>query len=321
MGLDYELPGEPGPAAAAGATALLAASTTVAGKPRPQRSRRPSGEGRAGARLAAGLALGAVHLLALGGSKAALRGEFERGGGMAAFRPWLWLPAAATALYLLAVRLGNRAMAARPPIACTEAMVAYNAYQVVFNGWVVGSFVREMAGFGGVAAPKVWGNLARDTGFEVSFCIWMHYINKYSELLDTAFMVLRKKTEQISFLHVYHHVLLVWSWALVCQVEPGGDGYFGAMVNSLVHVLMYAYYLLAALKVPCPWKRYLTQIQMAQFGACAAQSFYVLARGNVPRVLALAQLFVMANMLYLFAGFYRERYLARGGGAGRGRAG
>ena len=47
----------------------------------------------------------------------------------------------------------------------------------------------EMAGFGGVAAPKVWGNLARDTGFEVSFCIWMHYINKYSELLDTAVML------------------------------------------------------------------------------------------------------------------------------------
>jgi hypothetical protein len=34
----------------------------------------------------------------------------------------------------------------------------------------------------------------------------MHYANKYVELLDTVFIVLRKKTQQLSYLHMYHHV-------------------------------------------------------------------------------------------------------------------
>ncbi len=33
---------------------------------------------------------------------------------------------------------------------------------------------------------------------------------QYLELLDSVFMVLRKKTEQLSFLHCYHHCLLIW---------------------------------------------------------------------------------------------------------------
>ena len=42
--------------------------------------------------------------------------------------------------------------------------------------------------------------------------IWLHYNNKYFELMDTVFMILRKKFDQVSFLHVYHHTLLIWAW-------------------------------------------------------------------------------------------------------------
>lgn len=38
--------------------------------------------------------------------------------------------------------------------------------------------------------------------------VWLYYIAKITELLDTVFFVLRKKDRQISFLHLYHHTLM-----------------------------------------------------------------------------------------------------------------
>ncbi len=34
---------------------------------------------------------------------------------------------------------------------------------------------------------------------------WIFYISKFIELLDTLFFILRKKFNQITFLHVFHH--------------------------------------------------------------------------------------------------------------------
>lgn len=117
---------------------------------------------------------------------------------------------------------------------------------------------------------------------------------------------------QVSFLHVYHHVLMMWAWLYVCKVECGGDAWFGAFVNSLVHVVMYTYYFLSQLGIPCPWKKYLTMMQMGQFCLCILQSAYVLVVRNAPAGLALAQAFVMANMLVLFSQFYRQSYGTKG---------
>lgn len=38
--------------------------------------------------------------------------------------------------------------------------------------------------------------------------VWLYYMAKIIELLDTVFFVLRKKHQQVSFLHVYHHTLM-----------------------------------------------------------------------------------------------------------------
>jgi len=47
--------------------------------------------------------------------------------------------------------------------------------------------------------------------------------------------------------------------------SPGGDIYFGALLNSIIHVMVYSYYALALMKVSCPLKRFLTQAQLLQF--------------------------------------------------------
>ena len=61
-------------------------------------------------------------------------------------------------------------------------------------------------------------------------------------------------------------------------------------------------------KIPCPWKKWITNCQMIQFMACLCHSIYVVYKGNMPIELPLVQAFVMINMLILFGQFYREAY-------------
>lgn len=89
-------------------------------------------------------------------------------------------------------------------------------------------------------------------------------------------MVLRKKSDQLSFLHVYHHGLLLWSWLFVMRSGGCVDTFFGSGCNAAIHVAMYSYYALAALGVACPWKRHLTVAQLVQFVLVAGQSVAVL---------------------------------------------
>lgn len=79
-------------------------------------------------------------------------------------------------------------------------------------------------------------------------------------------------------------------------------------MNSLVHVVMYMYYFLSQLGVPCPWKKYLTMMQMLQFCVCIVHAVFVLFNANAPVGLPLAQIFVMVNMLVLFSQFYKKSY-------------
>ena len=106
-------------------------------------------------------------------------------------------------------------------------------------------------------------------------------------------MVLKKNFHQITFLHIYHHVSIFLIWWFIILAYPFGDceqliffrflrlklqpssppsshlafflAYFGASQNSFVHVVMYSYYFMSLLKIPVPWKQYITYMQMLQF--------------------------------------------------------
>lgn len=56
--------------------------------------------------------------------------------------------------------------------------------------------------------------------------VYIYFLAKISELLDTVFFVLRKKERQISFLHMYHHTVMpMISWGAT-KYYPGGHGTF-----------------------------------------------------------------------------------------------
>lgn len=182
------------------------------------------------------------------------------------------------------------------------------AAECILNLWCVLGVIHEVSS--NPIFIGAWGNTpeAGAAGFRISFLVWVHYNNKFVELLDSVFMVLKKKDKQLSFLHCYHHVMLIWAWFLVCKVEATGDSFFGATVNSFIHVIMYSYYTLALLGVPTPWKKWITTCQMIQFAVCLSHSAFVYYMDTMPVVLSYAQAFVMVNMLYLFGQFYKKSY-------------
>jgi elongation of very long chain fatty acids protein 4 len=228
---------------------------------------------------------------------------------------WWSGPAIASVLYIAVVFLGQKWMKDRKEFKIKPYIFTYNLYQCLLNIFCVGAMVYEV--YSNPVFTGWWGNypVHDKRGFHISWLIWIHYNNKYVELLDTLWMILRKKNNQISFLHCYHHVLLIWAWFLVCKVETSGDSYFGATVNSFIHIIMYGYYTLALLNFSCPWKKWITTCQMIQFCVCFSHSCYVVYTGNAPVILPLAQAFVMVNMLVLFGRFYAKSYGGKKGDA------
>jgi len=165
---------------------------------------------------------------------------------------------------------------------------------------------------GWLGHPFIGDVLTMDKG--TTYAIWVHYCNKYLEFLDTYFMVLRGKNEQVSFLHVYHHTTIAWAWWIALSLFPGGDVYFGALLNSWIHVMMYSYYALSLLKVPCPWKRYLTMAQLVQFLSvvlytCICTYLWpVQDRQPQHFIAAGVQVFEMMSLFFLFQHFYKKSY-------------
>ncbi|KAK6130976.1 hypothetical protein DH2020_035280 [Rehmannia glutinosa] len=96
---------------------------------------------------------------------------------------------------------------------------------------------------------------------------WAHvfYFSKIHEFVDTLLILLSgSRSRRLSFLHVFHHaavMVMCYLWLAAPQsLLP-----VGVVTNASVHVLMYAYYLLAALGFRPTWKRVVTDCQITQF--------------------------------------------------------
>jgi len=185
-------------------------------------------------------------------------------------------------------------------------MVVYNVSQVILNAWMVYRFIRAVS----VEGHPFIGNTSSPL---CSFVVWVHYCDKYLEFFDTYFMVMRGRMDQVSFLHVYHHFTISWAWWIGVTFFPDGDAYFGALLNSFIHVLMYSYYSLSLLKISCPWKKYLTMLQLIQFTSVIVYSFFAIwlyaEEFETKHHIAIGtQLFEMSTLFVLFYYFYQKSY-------------
>ncbi|KXJ75647.1 elongation of very long chain fatty acids protein AAEL008004 [Aedes albopictus] len=219
------------------------------------------------------------------------------------------------ACYLLFVlHYGPRWMENRKPFVLKNTLIAYNAAQVVFSTllcvqpFFIGGLHRALN-----VSCNANAVVDRDLQLTIWNGTWWYMVLKHVELMDTVFFVLRKKQNQVSFLHVYHHTIMaVFTWGYL-KYLPGVQGAFLGILNSFVHIIMYTYYLIAAMGPRYHkylwWKKYMTTIQLTQFGIMLVYLFLIISfQCSVPRSLTFFFVINVTIFLFLFWNFYRKAY-------------
>uniref|UniRef100_UPI00358F771C very long chain fatty acid elongase 7-like n=1 Tax=Myxine glutinosa TaxID=7769 RepID=UPI00358F771C len=165
--------------------------------------------------------------------------------------------------------LGPRLMENRKPFDLKNAMIIYNASLVLFSVYLLYEFTMSGWGTSYSFGCELVDYSNSPKGVRMAWTCYLFYFSKLIELMDTVFFVLRKKNSQISFLHVYHHTIMPLTWWFGVKFVAGGLGSFHGWVNSLVHIIMYTYYGLAAAgpayRKYLWWKKYMTMLQLVQF--------------------------------------------------------
>lgn len=201
----------------------------------------------------------------------------------------------------------------RQPYELRNFMLFYNFAMVALSGYIFMEFALSgwFAGYSLGCQPVDYSNSPQAT--RMARACWWFFFSKYIELLDTVIFVLRKKTNQVTFLHVFHHGIMPFSWWFGVKYVAGGLGTFHAFLNSWIHFMMYIYYGVAGLGPKYQkylwWKKYMTSMQITQFVACIVHSSQLLfTECNYPQLFVYWVLSYAVIFFFLFADFYRKAY-------------
>uniref|UniRef100_A0A336MZI3 Elongation of very long chain fatty acids protein n=1 Tax=Culicoides sonorensis TaxID=179676 RepID=A0A336MZI3_CULSO len=257
--------------------------------------------------------------------------------------PFPTLAICLTYVYIVKV-LGPRLMENRKPFQLKNTLIVYNFLQVVFSTWLF--YECLMGGWWGAYSfrcqPVEHENTGRPMRIGTSgwltgrysyrcqpvdysnhpktlrmvHACWWYYFSKFTEFFDTIFFVLRKKTSQVSTLHVIHHGCMPMSVWFGVKFTPGGHSTFFGLLNTFVHIVMYSYYLFAAMGPQFQkylwWKKYLTSLQMVQFILIMLHAFQLLFIDcNYPRAFVWWIGMHAVMFFFLFNEFYKETYKKR----------
>jgi len=156
-----------------------------------------------------------------------------------------------------------------------------------------------------------------DADVDIRMARWSvaFYLSKYYELLDTVFLVLRKR--RLIFLHVYHHAIVV----PVCWMAVDAQifmGWITSFNNAFVHIFMYYYYGMAALGIRSTWNRWITSLQILQFVLDMSTSIpfiYIKLYSDIP-CRGSMYAWIIANLvgvsfLLLFCNYFYQTYVNR----------
>lgn len=161
---------------------------------------------------------------------------------------------------------------------------------------------------------QMHNSLTFDATVQIAHTIWWYYFSKLIEFMDTFMFILRKKPNQLTFLHIYHHSSMFLFWYVGARFVPGGSALSAAMVNCFVHVIMYAYYGLAAFGKKVQqrflwWKKYLTILQLIQFTIGLVLGLNAIFSGcKFTRWMQFVFVGYAFSFIILFGRFYKTAY-------------
>ncbi|XP_055921133.1 elongation of very long chain fatty acids protein 4-like [Eupeodes corollae] len=218
---------------------------------------------------------------------------------------------------LIVLKIGPSFMKNREPYQLKAFIIVYNIFQVfscyyisykAFNSTIpIFQFWKCIP-----IVPKTdWDRVFNHLGI---LTFWL----KASELSETVVFVLRKKQRQVSFLHLFHHTTMLFLTYQVIKYYKVNQAFFALVLNCNVHVIMYTYYLLAAIlpskilsKVKL-LKKFITMIQMIQFSFILIQVFTSLVtKCNVPKQVLISYMVIVSAFFYMFYDFYKKTYNAK----------
>lgn len=145
--------------------------------------------------------------------------------------------------------------------------------------------------------------------------LYIFYLSKILDFLDTVFIIAEMRWKQLSFLHVYHHFSIFLFYWLNINVGYDGDVYLTIALNGFIHTIMYTYYFVSLHTKEIGWKSALTMSQMIQFVLMNAQAGYLIFTGcqEYPRNITMAYFYYIVSLLLLFAQFFVSSYILGGG--------
>lgn len=216
-------------------------------------------------------------------------------------------------LYFAIVKMGPTIMANRKPVEMRNVLLIYNLCMVCLSTYCFLEFNLSgwFAGYSLQCQPVDYSRSPQ--AVRMAKVCWWFYFSKFIELLDTIFFIMRKKFNQVSFLHVFHHGIMPFSWWFGVKFVAGGFGSFHGMLNSFIHLVMYTYYGLAALGPKYQkylwWKKYMTTMQITQFIIVTLHSVQLLfIECSYPKLFVYWIGLYAVVFMAMFANFYRQAY-------------
>lgn len=219
-------------------------------------------------------------------------------------------------IYLLLIFIGKRYMRDRKPYSLRRALCCWSAGLSMFSFfalWRVTPLAYNMVYLGGIqhAICDVNSYSGSAGGGLWAF---LFPLSKLPELIDTSFIILRKK--KMVFLHWYHHItVFIYCW--FSYAFPISTGVWFGLVNYSVHGIMYAYYAVKASgRSPPRWiAKSITTLQLSQMFAgiflnyLATKSLLENKSCAMNKFAICISIFFYVSYAILFANFYYWTYI------------